>query len=839
MGRSRESVIMQWWLPRIGGILALLTALFFGAYINQRTSPLIKFSELLLVSCGLCALGRWLEKRRNGVGVVLLVTGLIMIYLSSAAAYLLPAVKVIDSPLVGAIVQALALAVIVSVGLKRRSEGIVLLAYHFGFILCLFMAWEGLREGALLAALLLFYSGAAISRGSGFHRLPWVIVPAIFLLLPAVAAIGVLHPLELPRDLSVLVFLHASILIVPFIYYTGQWAEVAARRMLIAVATTGAIAGCFIYFRVFSAEALETGSLSLGLHFLLWAVIGWRRERYGPITQLFLLKGSFLLSAWVVLAYAGDLRWMVLALQTLLLAFSARHARRLAVELAVFAVGLASLFFLVTGGSAMPAVWSFHWWIVILYPAVLLLAGLVLLPGTEEVKRFDPRRVLYLAIPLIAVALWFQFFDQTPARPFAVAEAFTVVLFATAALGLVPWLSRFLAAAASGIAFVLTCVVFWSAPYSLFVIAGILFWAAVALYLLGGIHRRASEGAEALIHLFAIPALTLWLLFQLEGWEGRNAAIFVLSVALLLIGRSNRLRHLSAFSVLPPMVFLVATDPGVSVAWLVGATLLGLGWLFVPAVHPAVNRDLGTARRRLLWFAGASVLVWLSFLLGRGEDFGWFRSQWISLALAGVLLVGSGYLRNPGIFLGGVLFYGMAFGLHTFTLLRSENDLGLMPWGWEALASMALLVLVGGGWYLFAPKPWEADDPRRGQYQRAVGVLGGTGIFVLSLVTFQYGPLSWYAYYTPLLAATSFALIITGLLRRDPPLRFVGLASLIIPLGRLFLYDVQDALYRIIAFGAAAVLLTLLGYLYHVLSKRVDQGITPEGEEVAPETGPS
>ena len=62
-GGDREAVLMQWWLPRVGGLLALLSALFFGVYINQSTPPWIRCLEMAGASLGISVLGRYMEGR--------------------------------------------------------------------------------------------------------------------------------------------------------------------------------------------------------------------------------------------------------------------------------------------------------------------------------------------------------------------------------------------------------------------------------------------------------------------------------------------------------------------------------------------------------------------------------------------------------------------------------------------------------------------------------------------------------------------------------------------------------------------------------------------------------
>jgi hypothetical protein len=836
-GRSRESVIMQWWLPRIGGLLALLTALFFGVYINQSTSPLVKLLELLGASLGLCALGLFLERKHKAFGGVILVTGLIMLYLTSVSAYLLPAVKVIQSPLLGALTQAAALALIVAVGLRRRSEGIVLLAYHFGFILGVFMAWEGLREGALLEALLLLSSGVFISQRWQFHKLPWVIIPAVFLVPPAFALLGQLESLEVPRALSVHLYLNLALLAAPALYLFGGLKKVAARRALVAVATSGAVFGAFTFFRTFFPGELADATLYLGLQLLVWAAVAWTRERYGAITLLFLVKGSSLLSIWVILTYAGDLRWMILGVQSVVLAFSARHARRFALELTVAVVAVISIYFFMTGGGQLPPAGELLWWLVILYPALFYVAALVMLPGfeQEESPSRNLRRACYFVVPLVVCGLWYPLFEGTPERGFALSEAFAVVMFATALPALLAFFSRFLAGGMTAVAFTLTCLLFWDQPYAAAVVAAIVLWSAAALWLLGRQEGVRRELAESAIYLLSLPALTGWLLFVTRDWSGQGAVAYAFAAVLLMLGRLKYLRHLGGFSLLPPAVYLVTVQTEAPGRWTILTLLIGLGWILLPSLDRVVHRGLGWARQQNIWMALASLLLWAHFLAASKADFGWYTWQLIALLTAAALLASASSFRNSGLLVGGLAFSGGAMANHLATLVASEMDWGIMPWGWEALASMATLIAVLLPWHLFA-RPARAPDDARNAYLHATsGTLVGASLFLLSIVTFRYERLSWDDYYTPLLAATAFALILIGLFQRDRPLRYVGLVALLLPLGRLFVVDVQDALYRIIAFGAAAALLTLLGYLYHRLSKRVEESeVTPTDNTTEP-----
>ncbi|HSH09779.1 MAG TPA: hypothetical protein VK995_05290, partial [Oceanipulchritudo sp.] len=340
-GQTRETVLMQWWLPRVGGMMALLSALFFGVYINQTTSPLFKCLELVAVSLGIAGLGRFMERKYATFGGVLMVTGLIMLYLTSVAAYVLPATQVIENPLLGAILQALVLAVICVVGLLRRSGGIVLLAFHFGYFMAVFMAWEGLREGALIAGALLFAAGAVMSRIKPFRNLSWVVVPGTFVIALAFPAImAVWKVIELPANIPVQVYLNLVLAGIVAQYLVGLFANQLRARILLSLGTSLSILAVFCYYRIILPDTLQWAVLALGCTMLALSLVAWVVRGSGYLFQLLFIKATFLIGVWAILHFAGDLRWIVLALQTVVVAVSARRARQPAMELAVWAVAI-------------------------------------------------------------------------------------------------------------------------------------------------------------------------------------------------------------------------------------------------------------------------------------------------------------------------------------------------------------------------------------------------------------------------------------------------------------------------------------------------------------------
>jgi len=264
-GMDRETVLMQWWLPRIGGILALLAALFFGVYINQDTSPLFKCLELAAVSIGISGLGWFMERKYKTFGGVLFVTGLLMLYLTSVAAYVLPATQVIGNPLIGSIVQGIILVGICLFGLLRRSTGLVLLAFYFGYFLGLFMVYEGLREGALIEAGLLFIAGIVLARRELFRELTWVVVSGSYLVVLAFPILALIDTVDLPGSASVQVFINAVFVGIIVAYFLGLLREGKYSRILLSIGSSLAILSTFWFYRSFYPDDFEWASLVLGI----------------------------------------------------------------------------------------------------------------------------------------------------------------------------------------------------------------------------------------------------------------------------------------------------------------------------------------------------------------------------------------------------------------------------------------------------------------------------------------------------------------------------------------------------------------------------------------------
>ena len=94
--------------------------------------------------------------------------------------------------------------------------------------------------------------------------------------------------------------------------------------------------------------------------------------------------------------------------------------------------------------------------------------------------------------------------------------------------------------------------------------------------------------------------------------------------------------------------------------------------------------------------------------------------------------------------------------------------------------------------------------------------------FIVFAASFQYPLLNLDHLYTPLLAVFSIGLIAIGIVLKSRPYRYVAMLSFVVPVYRLFAYDIKETLYRIIAFAVLAILLTIVAFLYHKFSSRIE-----------------
>jgi len=588
--------------------------------------------------------------------------------------------------------------------------------------------------------------------------------------------------------------------------------------------TSLAVLSVFCYYRILLPDTLEWAVLVMGCTLLAGALLTWIQRGVDYLFQLLFIKATFLIGVWAILHYAGDLRWMVLALQCVVVAVAARRARVLAMELAVWVVAIVSFgFYFGSMMGELPVALSIKWWLFMAYPGVLILAMAYLLPAFWEGGDTDtvsPRLLAYFLTPVIGIWIWYHLTGQSVGRSFELCIPFLVVLYSAAGLSFIPWLSRCLLLLTAGLAFVAAAVLYSMAPFSFLLLVPIVAAGATGVLVLtkeeGVVPRIGVNG----IYVLARVAGFLWILQALNNWPGQIVVIQLVAVVLLISGFFKRLRDSSAWYFLPVLVFILAESPDPSAGlWSTMGLSSGLACLLLPVVFPKIEENLGWGRFQQIWSYLGAGLLWVYALKFGDREATWLAGQVVFSMVAYVLLAGSWRWRIPGYFAGALLFIGIVAMRHFLAMLGEAG--AYYPCKSEALISAGLLYAFALLWFFLKPDPFRIEKPgHKWQFEWTCSGLGGVLFFLTSVLTFRYGEVGLMSWYTPLLALTAFVMIFLGLFRVDMIYRYLGLAALLIPLVRLFVVDVKDVLHRIIAFAAAAIVLTVLGYLYHRLSAR-------------------
>ncbi|EDY83415.1 hypothetical protein VDG1235_3042 [Verrucomicrobiia bacterium DG1235] len=186
--QRNEAGIIQWWALRIGGLLAVLTAIFFSVYISKNTSPLVRFIELLAADAAVLGLGAYFWKRRQRFATILVTVGLCMLYVSMVSGYAASPVRVFTNPIIGIFAQFAVIALIYGTSIRLKEQSIAFLATLLGFFSSIFSAYVGLNEGALISAIVLQCIGCAF--GYRWKHVPLFTLSILGVFLPVATFCG-------------------------------------------------------------------------------------------------------------------------------------------------------------------------------------------------------------------------------------------------------------------------------------------------------------------------------------------------------------------------------------------------------------------------------------------------------------------------------------------------------------------------------------------------------------------------------------------------------------------------------------------------------------------------
>lgn len=822
---SAEAGIMQWWLPRLGGLLAVLSVISFAVYISQGTSPWVRFIELLIADAAVLGTGFFFLKRRPKFGTILISTGLSMAYLSSIAAYGAPPVRVIHNPLIGILIQFAVVVGVFLISLRLANRNIAIMALAYGFLSSIFSAYVGLLESSLISGLALYIVGIVFSRK--FSWLPILAISTIGAYLPVLSFCGLKliqsSTLTLPHTYSVLAALMLSVSLLPFCEFRWDLAKsLKAYISLHALNTTLCLGAGYLYMRFLTNDLVSFYGIAT-LIFATWSMLFGFRNLNGTLFQLFFLKASALAALWFVNRFAGDIRWFALIIEAAFVAWIALRSKSLLQEIASLALWIASLGIALSsiGYEKLP-IGSFAWCLFLAQPLITAATLASLKRGRDRDARPSGFYGLLAIVNGLAGIRFIVASDLIgDAQPIATGIYGAVLC----SICFIPLFRNSIPAISGALLILVANIQYWDNPYneisfivSAFLAFGVAWGIASKRASRAGI---ASLSAELLFHAAWGISLYAYLAnaFQSEAWFDFLPAILSLGLLAIPTGPFKALRETS----LIPLILFAAIDltPQATIwgGWL--AVLLYLGILFLPKLKPKLISDFRLSRQFNLWRTLQHLLVAFILIRVAFEIESWLGRVLILLALS----VSFHFLWRIHKRLIALLLSIATLALSLSSIASIWTDglsgfLHTLPWAGEALTGGLLTTIVALGIGI---------DHARSQHRKLSsrarqGLAYSAAIFgfITVAITLSSDLLWKESSFTPLIALFCLILVGIGIGAKIKPFRIIAIVGFALPLTRLFLYDIRDTLIRIVAFAILSVLLLFIGYLYHRFQSRIE-----------------
>ena len=187
-----EGAIGAWIAARVGAALALAAIVFLGIWLNLRSTlpAWFRLAEVVILGSAICWFGARLSRSREDLGKVVLALGLGILQFAAWASHGLGRMQVIDSPLVGGLVQ---LAVAAGIGLVATRVGSAQLGQLSAWFLILSGLLGARVEGGSIAQGLHMVALAGLGALSLWRR-SWTLVA--WIALGGATLIGLLLPAD-------------------------------------------------------------------------------------------------------------------------------------------------------------------------------------------------------------------------------------------------------------------------------------------------------------------------------------------------------------------------------------------------------------------------------------------------------------------------------------------------------------------------------------------------------------------------------------------------------------------------------------------------------------------
>ncbi len=846
-----ELQIGTWWASRIGALLGVIAAVFFAVYVSQHASNLVRFLELAAAAVGTVLLGLFLERKYKEFGAVIFGAGLAMTYFTAFAAYAMPAVQVISSQTTATLIQFGVVIGIASCALWRNSKVIASMAIFLGYVACLFSFYAELNDLALIAALLLGCTAVFFYLNKQWARPVQISVPLTYLIY-AVIAFGRWDDaspgfgMAMGYLLTYMVLFGAADFVAML---RNKLMPRAQRRVVYLFNTTAAIGLGLLVTHALFPDHFSAFYFTFGAVLIAAAVAHFLSRREDALMHSYFVKGTALVTLGLMTEFEADTRWISLAVESVVLLFSARRSRLKIVEAAMVLVWILSFGFFVhttaqQGYFRDPyTLWSLDGAVSLAY---LFLSGYLFclqarwlgargestevadaksrendLGFSEDSVRNSLNAFYALFVGLLATLIVKAYVDADYFSLGAAILAATVALVGVAGRHWIPY-------AAAILPFLSSHIVFWNVdrePLSLVWLNGsVVIALTIAVAVISFTYsKKSSPHVKENFILADLILHGLWM-FSLQvayyktfGLEPYFFIAVLTSIAVAFVTIRFPFHVLADLSAIP-MAF----------AW--------LGFLYSSGGGGAglqdTNRDFLLCLAALGAFGYACAYSTVDLFKDRIKYLSHGNAyQWIHTGLATLfgLYVLQELFQNSPSFMVASAVSAMAllmlarwpglrpalYAAFVYTLaahLEFYDQVGstVLENGFR-MASIAV-GLITIAYAVVAPKlKLDLRAGMRNTLQWSHGILA----LALLLVLFASEEGTLEKYTTVFWGVSAIGIFLVGLIDRTKPFRIIGLAGLAICIPRIFIVDINDTLYRIIAFLSLSVVLLVVAFLYN------------------------
>jgi hypothetical protein len=329
-GETAESQLAAWWVIRIGLVLLIIAAVFFGIHVSQHTPPWLRVVTLCLVSLGTIGLGSRMRDKLEGFGRAIIGGGFALLYFTAFAAFALPATKIIGSPATGVLAQLSALVAAILWSLWKRDQTVATLTLFLGLVSCGFSHSHDLDRFATVGLVLLAATGSFLFATRGW------LTPFITALVGSWAGFGGFALLDwLRHDPPPFLQLMGALLALTVLFEAGNLACVARglhasgdrlRRWLMLGNTSAAALLGYGVTRITHPDQLPEFYFTTAVLFFGFTVVHHLRTTDRAVTESLFLKSSALLCLGFAAAFSGPVRWLAIAFQAFALLWTSRRS---------------------------------------------------------------------------------------------------------------------------------------------------------------------------------------------------------------------------------------------------------------------------------------------------------------------------------------------------------------------------------------------------------------------------------------------------------------------------------------------------------------------------------